>query len=342
MNYQNSLLIADVSEGNQMVFDPSGYIEVSGNDTPFHLEMVLNDGYYNGDWYHLTVSGSADTVSLMQTDEGYILRSDHLNNTVVAVNNGKWIRERVISLGLDIDSVLIFETDEQNIGFAADLDQNGSYETVLHDAATGDVNNDGVFNAADVVLLQKWLLTAPNAQLANWEAADMDYNNRINAVDLCLMKKALVSMKNEAPPPFDENKNFFHEMLGIAVDETYDNISAVSLESVYRTDATELICELKNANLGKGFYFFPLPFLEKYENDDWKQLYNGDPSIYYQYGDGYALCGAADHVTDKEFSTRVKIQTENLTPGLTEGHYRFKIYTAKNILYAEFDVVSVD
>ena len=341
MNYQNSLFIADVSEGNQIVFHPSGYIEVSGNNTPFNLEMAFNDGNYIGDWYNLTVSGAADYVSLMQTNEGFILKSDYLNDTIITVNDGKGIKSRVLSLDLDIDSIMIFETDNQNIGFSADLDNNGSYETVLHDIADGDVNSNGVLSVSDVVLLQKWLLSVPDTHLVNWEAADMDYNNRLDVFDLCLMKKALVSMKNEEPPPFDENKNSFHVTLGIVEDETYNNISATSLESVYSTDAKELICELKNSNLGKGFYYFPIPFLEKYKNGNWEQVYNGDPSISYQYYDGYALCGLAYFVTDKEFSTRVTIQTKNLT-GLTEGHYRFKIYTAKNILYAEFDVISAN
>ena len=35
---------------------------------------------------------------------------------------------------------------------------------------TGDVNADGSFNVSDLVLLQRWLLSAPDAVLANWQA----------------------------------------------------------------------------------------------------------------------------------------------------------------------------
>ena len=35
---------------------------------------------------------------------------------------------------------------------------------------TGDVNADGSFNVSDLVLLQRWLLVAPDAELANWQA----------------------------------------------------------------------------------------------------------------------------------------------------------------------------
>ena len=57
----------------------------------------------------------------------------------------------------------------------------------------GDVNMDGAFNVADVVLLQKWLLAVPDTHLANWKAADLCEDDRLNVFDLCMMKRALFS-----------------------------------------------------------------------------------------------------------------------------------------------------
>ena len=68
-------------------------------------------------------------------------------------------------------------------------DENSSSVTTLF---MGDVNDDGSFNVADVVLLQKWLLAVPDAELTNWRAADFYWDNRINVFDLCLMKRALI------------------------------------------------------------------------------------------------------------------------------------------------------
>ncbi len=56
----------------------------------------------------------------------------------------------------------------------------------------GDVNDDGEFNVADVVLLQKWLLAVPDTHLANWKAADFCSDNKLDVLDLCLMKRALI------------------------------------------------------------------------------------------------------------------------------------------------------
>lgn len=57
----------------------------------------------------------------------------------------------------------------------------------------GDVNADGQFNVSDVVLLQKWLLAVPNTHLADWKAADLCEDDRLDVFDLCMMKSALLT-----------------------------------------------------------------------------------------------------------------------------------------------------
>ncbi|MDE6780906.1 MAG: hypothetical protein K2J40_05545 [Ruminococcus sp.] len=53
----------------------------------------------------------------------------------------------------------------------------------------GDVNSDGKFDIADIVLFQKWLLAVPDTALADWKAADFCEDNRLDVFDLCLMKQ---------------------------------------------------------------------------------------------------------------------------------------------------------
>ena len=59
-------------------------------------------------------------------------------------------------------------------------------------AIQGDVNMDGKFDIADVVLVQKWLLAVPDTKLENWKAADLCEDDKLNAFDLCLMKRMLI------------------------------------------------------------------------------------------------------------------------------------------------------
>ncbi len=60
-------------------------------------------------------------------------------------------------------------------------------------ACIGDCNADGYFTIADVILLQKWLLAVPNTRLADWKAADLCDDNRLDVFDLCVMKKLLLN-----------------------------------------------------------------------------------------------------------------------------------------------------
>ena len=56
----------------------------------------------------------------------------------------------------------------------------------------GDINGDGVFNIADVIILQKWLISEGNVTLKNWKNADLCEDNRLDSFDLVMMKKQLI------------------------------------------------------------------------------------------------------------------------------------------------------
>ncbi len=66
-------------------------------------------------------------------------------------------------------------------------------DTPQQDIITGDVNKDGAFSVSDVVLLQKWLLGDPAAALADWKAADLCEDGKLDIFDLCAMKKKLMA-----------------------------------------------------------------------------------------------------------------------------------------------------
>ncbi|MDE5569197.1 MAG: leucine-rich repeat protein [Ruminococcus sp.] len=59
-------------------------------------------------------------------------------------------------------------------------------------APNGDVNADGEFNIADIVVMQGYLLAVPNFKLDNWQGGDFYKDNRIDIFDLCFMKHELI------------------------------------------------------------------------------------------------------------------------------------------------------
>lgn len=60
----------------------------------------------------------------------------------------------------------------------------------------GDVNADGVFSIADLVVMQKWLLAVPDTSLDDWKAGDLCEDDVIDAFDLCLMRRELLNQQN--------------------------------------------------------------------------------------------------------------------------------------------------
>ena len=57
----------------------------------------------------------------------------------------------------------------------------------------GDINANGEFSVADLVVLQKWLLGVPDTQLPDWKAGDLCEDGRLDTFDLCLMRSELLT-----------------------------------------------------------------------------------------------------------------------------------------------------
>lgn len=112
------------------------------------------------------------------------------SNSGVTVTNATTLKSLAPSLGeAYMDNVYELYFNDGYPIFAAqepcvEEEENADY-------VMGDVNMDGNFDVADIVLLQKWLIAVPNVKLANWEAADFCEDGRLDVFDLCLMKREL-------------------------------------------------------------------------------------------------------------------------------------------------------
>ena len=91
------------------------------------------------------------------------------------------------------ESVRLTEISSDQNDLGADFYSWEEYEEYLNNSKViGDVNCDGKFNIADVVLLQKWILALPDANLSDWKAGDLCEDDRLDVFDLCMMKKELI------------------------------------------------------------------------------------------------------------------------------------------------------
>lgn len=81
---------------------------------------------------------------------------------------------------------------------------NRKFEPIEDEYVYGDINADGKFTVADVVMLQKWLLCVPDVTLANWKAADLCEDGTLNVFDLCMMKRALIEQHQKEKITIDD------------------------------------------------------------------------------------------------------------------------------------------
>ncbi len=174
-----------------------GSAEQNSNAQIWTLKADENGWYtiHTSDGKALTVAdGSAENgTDLLITDDN---GSDAQKFRILDEGNGQYAILTAVSGGNSCVDVYNISKDE-----GANICQweywGGDGQKYFIEAAneviTGDVNADGEFNVADVVLFQKWLLAAPDTHLANWKAADYCADDNLNAFDLCMMKRALLS-----------------------------------------------------------------------------------------------------------------------------------------------------
>ena len=68
-------------------------------------------------------------------------------------------------------------------------------------AQTGDINNDGKVNSADVRLLQQVLLTK-SSSLNDWQSADLNGDRFLDAIDLSMLKRIAPTEEAEPDPVY--------------------------------------------------------------------------------------------------------------------------------------------
>lgn len=68
----------------------------------------------------------------------------------------------------------------------------GNQQTILVQVCLGDCTGDKVFNNADLSALLTWLKDGSSKEMVNWERADFDGDEKLTAIDLSLMKRALM------------------------------------------------------------------------------------------------------------------------------------------------------
>ena len=190
MSYENWWYSVDSSNVKNIAFEPGGSISIKGEQMQYQLTMAADNSYHTTSYNELHISGeSADEIEIHQTEEGYLISGNTLQNMQIYAINGN--KEIELSFSTEADHVLLHELGGNTLVVSADLDQNGTYETLVTSVTVldlGDANGDGNVNSKDAteVLITSVRFSAgkdTGLTAEQKKAADVNRDGRINAVD---------------------------------------------------------------------------------------------------------------------------------------------------------------
>ena len=217
-----SMLTADSDEEAMPCFDSDGsgiyYADYSGgmssiryydterhdtciiygnNSVSAYYPVVSGQRLYFTKWY--SADDRCDQIVYFNGTDAVPLPFDSADydcSDACPVDEDRRIFSSTMSGGYDLyyyDGSSVFALSELN----SDKNELGadfySYEEYLENSfVRGDVNDDGEFGVADLVIFQKWLLADKDTKLKKWRAADLCRNNRLDVYDLVLMRKELL------------------------------------------------------------------------------------------------------------------------------------------------------
>ncbi len=88
-----------------------------------------------------------------------------------------------------VDNQQSFSTNEVTIYWNLPLTYLFTF-IISQESIAGNINANGQFNAADVIMMQKYLIG--DGDLIDWKAGDLSKDNVINIFDMILMKRNLL------------------------------------------------------------------------------------------------------------------------------------------------------
>lgn len=183
--------------------DDNAYMSLTPSNADGVAELTITDG---------TVTEKLTADSALTKGEWSKINIRIIGGQGTLIINGKQADSK--SLTLDMQSVMSASENDSAIvgkGFKGAVDYIQLSSSAVDEPAVtysgseepddtdpvgrirGDVNADKEFNSADLVALNKWLLAAPDAELADWQAGDLCEDGRLDAFDLIIMRQLLTN-----------------------------------------------------------------------------------------------------------------------------------------------------
>ena len=121
-----------------------------------------------------------------------------------------------------------------------------------------------------------------------------------------------------------DEDNTVHPRLDIVLETDYSAIRAYTDQSEYPVDVDRILITIQNDHIGKGFYFWETPYLEKWTDGQWIRQDYRPPELFYE--SRVILCGEEGNRTEPQ-KTGLFFCPRYMVGPLTPGDYRFLIFT---------------
>lgn len=145
------------------------------------------------------------------------------------------------------------------------------------------------------------------------------------------------SPPNDPEPYFSTDEDIpMSIMLGCENETDYSNITAVTEFSEYGRETEKIICTVTDYNVGKGFYIFLVPYIDVFQDGEWKRLNYRPQELYYE--NIWAYCCIEGNTT-KPNSTNIVFVAEDLKDDFCAGDYRLVVFVGDRKTYAPFSVI---
>lgn len=252
-----TITVYDADTGKLFTETDLDFSIIGSKPVPKGLEGMVGGAILLGGW------NTADTNPYTLTDIGLTDPESWNFHIQGVMKNGD-------SFSYNIDE----SKSKQQFSFADGLEQNAdiyikrSYwsqpatepVTTAKKHNLGDVNGDDSFGIADAVLFQRWLLSVPDTELPDWEAADMNCDKRLDIFDFCIMKEELIKRLPAVNEPIVKGTKQLTLNDVITLSAKGDELTWSDFE------------DYKSTDIGSGIY------IEKYDlEDDFTLIVGGLP-----------------------------------------------------------------
>ncbi len=179
------------ADGSAYLLNGNGQVNIV-EEPDCEMKHDLHDSFFFGDWYASGEKSEADCGGRWTLSNDGILSLSYCQQRF-AIDNAA----NVFGEGYDAQAnrhYVFFARKDASI-WRYCIESNSAEQVIAGESpkeTLGDLNQDGKVTVSDAVLIEKWLTMQTTATFA-LQNADMNHDKRITAVDLTLLKRALLN-----------------------------------------------------------------------------------------------------------------------------------------------------